>query len=253
MSKEAMKLQEIMEQAQVFASAWSLVGGRFDGGNAMDDAEVAKNELRQMVEEALAKSHSDVKQEQSTECVGEPDDEVLGFNGWGFPIQHPFKQKHDDPVVYSKEQMKIYAEANYDAGYTTGYMDASVKAHDKKTTPVVWVHSDELDELSHCNGMSVWAENAQVHTEDSITNQLIPSGYFPLYTTPYVPTGRQQRTAAEGEDTRRAWVKPHEWRGLTDEELDDIYYCVEGGKNALETWREQARAVEAKLREKNSL
>jgi len=51
---EAMKLQTIMEQAQVFASAWSLVGGRFDGGNAMDDAEVAKNELRQMVAEALA-------------------------------------------------------------------------------------------------------------------------------------------------------------------------------------------------------
>lgn len=52
--KEALKLQEIMSQAQVFASAWSLVGGRFDGGNAMDDAEVAKNELRQMIAEALA-------------------------------------------------------------------------------------------------------------------------------------------------------------------------------------------------------
>ncbi len=131
------------------------------------------------------------KQEQ-----GEPDEEVLGFNGWGFPIQHPFKQKHDDPVVYSKEQMKIYAEANYDAGYTTGYMDASVKAHDKKTTPVVWVHSDELDELSHCNGMSVWAENAQVHTEDSITNQLLPNGYLPLYTTP------QQR--------KPLWIDPND-------------------------------------------
>lgn len=44
-----------MEQAQVFASAWPLVGGRFDGGNAMDDAEVAKAELRQMIEKALAK------------------------------------------------------------------------------------------------------------------------------------------------------------------------------------------------------
>ena len=38
-----------MEQAQVFASAWSLVGGRFDGGSAMDDAEEAKSELRVMV------------------------------------------------------------------------------------------------------------------------------------------------------------------------------------------------------------
>ena len=48
------QIDKIMEQAQVFASAWSLVGGRFDGGNAMDDAEVAKNELHQMVAEALA-------------------------------------------------------------------------------------------------------------------------------------------------------------------------------------------------------
>ena len=45
----AKAVDEIMEQAQVFASAWSLVGGRFDGGNAMDDAEAAKSELRVMV------------------------------------------------------------------------------------------------------------------------------------------------------------------------------------------------------------
>jgi hypothetical protein len=42
------------------------------------------------------------------------------------------------------------------------------------------------------------------------------------------------------------------WVGLTDEAIDDIYYCVEGGATALETWREQARAIEAKLKEKNS-
>lgn len=40
---------QIMEQAQVFASAWSLVGGRFDTGNGMSDAEDAKAELRTMV------------------------------------------------------------------------------------------------------------------------------------------------------------------------------------------------------------
>ena len=41
--------EKIMEQAQVFASAWSLVGGRFDSGNAFDEAQQAKDELRQMV------------------------------------------------------------------------------------------------------------------------------------------------------------------------------------------------------------
>ena len=41
---------EVMEQAQVFASAWSLVGGRFDSGSALDDANEAKDELRRMVQ-----------------------------------------------------------------------------------------------------------------------------------------------------------------------------------------------------------
>jgi hypothetical protein len=43
-----------------------------------------------------------------------------------------------------------------------------------------------------------------------------------------------------------------EWVSLTDEQIDDVYYCVEGGETALETWREQARAVEAMLKEKNT-
>jgi hypothetical protein len=37
------------------------------------------------------------KQEQ-----GEPDDEeVLGFNGWGFPIEPPPKQEHGEPVLWA--------------------------------------------------------------------------------------------------------------------------------------------------------
>lgn len=42
------------------------------------------------------------------------------------------------------------------------------------------------------------------------------------------------------------------WVGLTDETLDDVYFCVEGSATPLETWREQARTIEAKLKEKNS-
>lgn len=46
-------VEQIMEQAQVFASAWSLVGGRFDFGNALDDANEAKDELRALVARAI--------------------------------------------------------------------------------------------------------------------------------------------------------------------------------------------------------
>jgi len=42
-------IDSVMEQAQVFASAWSLVGGRFDSGNGLEDAEQAKAELRAML------------------------------------------------------------------------------------------------------------------------------------------------------------------------------------------------------------
>ncbi len=44
----------VMEQVQVFASAYSLVGGRFDNGSAVNDAEEAKAELRALLEAAPA-------------------------------------------------------------------------------------------------------------------------------------------------------------------------------------------------------
>lgn len=51
--EEAKYVEQIMEQAQVFASAWSLVGGRFDFGNALNDAYEAKDELRALVARAI--------------------------------------------------------------------------------------------------------------------------------------------------------------------------------------------------------
>jgi hypothetical protein len=42
-------IDSVMEQAQVFASAWSLVGSRFDYGNGLEEAEQAKAELRAML------------------------------------------------------------------------------------------------------------------------------------------------------------------------------------------------------------
>lgn len=44
-----MSTEKIMEQAQVFASAWSVVGGPFDDGDAMEVATQDKAELKRMV------------------------------------------------------------------------------------------------------------------------------------------------------------------------------------------------------------
>ena len=49
-------VEKLMEQAQVFASAWSLVGGPFDGGDQLDQAEEEKNQLRKLAE-SIALEH----------------------------------------------------------------------------------------------------------------------------------------------------------------------------------------------------
>ncbi|MDF3932110.1 host nuclease inhibitor protein [Pseudomonas citronellolis] len=50
--ENTISIDSIMQQAQVFASAWSVVGGPFDGdGGAMESAQDAKDELREMLED----------------------------------------------------------------------------------------------------------------------------------------------------------------------------------------------------------
>ncbi|WP_275789727.1 hypothetical protein [Pararhizobium gei] len=51
---EEMSIRAIMEQAQVFASTSSLVGGRFDDGSKFQQSEADKAELEWMVRRALA-------------------------------------------------------------------------------------------------------------------------------------------------------------------------------------------------------
>jgi len=59
----------------------------------------------------------------------------------------------------------------------------------------------------------------------------------PLYTTP---------PAAQRQSARSAWVHATEWRGLTDEEIEDIVDECDGVG-----W-DVAQAIEAKLKEKNT-
>ena len=46
-------VDEIMEQAQCFASTWSLVGGRFDDGSKVEQAKEEKEELRIMLQNVI--------------------------------------------------------------------------------------------------------------------------------------------------------------------------------------------------------
>ena len=47
-------IDEIMSQAQEFASGWSIVGGRFDSGDALEIATESKAMLRNLIAAAIA-------------------------------------------------------------------------------------------------------------------------------------------------------------------------------------------------------
>ena len=90
-------INSLMEQAQVFASSWSLIGGRFDGGNAMHDAEEAKAELRQMIEEALQITWvwlTDEKITKSYEQAWNEDRDAWSVKGFAYTIEAKLKDKN---------------------------------------------------------------------------------------------------------------------------------------------------------------
>lgn len=69
MSKAQEPIDAIMAQAQVFASAWSLVGGIFDSGQMLYEANESKAELRQMVTAALSASSEQQAAQQDAALV----------------------------------------------------------------------------------------------------------------------------------------------------------------------------------------
>lgn len=48
-SHRSIKSEDVLEQAQVYASAWSLVGSRFDSGSELENANEQKSLLMSML------------------------------------------------------------------------------------------------------------------------------------------------------------------------------------------------------------
>lgn len=119
---------QVMEQAQVFASAWSLVGGRFDTGNAMDDAEEAKAELRTMVRSLADLAAHTVRPLAATKADAKPLPE-----GWKF--NHARQQTDDDgPVEGVWEIGWLEVDDNYFAPIVT--VDTGLYYQDKEAEPL---------------------------------------------------------------------------------------------------------------------
>ncbi len=62
-------LEALMDQAQVFASAWSLVGGLFDGGDQLEVANQEKALLEAMLEDFQEQVEATASQEDLKEIA----------------------------------------------------------------------------------------------------------------------------------------------------------------------------------------
>jgi hypothetical protein len=129
-------------------------------------------------------------------------------------------------------------------------LEAALEAHKAlaKQEPVAEPHKGEPEMVRN---MRMWV-TALKSVSDNGQHMKIPSELssgtcweLAVALEQFINTTPQQRTAAEGEDTRRAWV------GLTDEERMDILLKLNWDKKL--SHMDTALAIEAKLREKNSL
>jgi hypothetical protein len=85
--------EAIMEQAQVFASAWSLVGGPFDYGGALETAEQEKENLRALL--AAASTSANVAQGAEAVATVKVYETYTGQDGWIEVTQEEYDRTKD--------------------------------------------------------------------------------------------------------------------------------------------------------------
>jgi hypothetical protein len=163
----------------------------------------------------------------------DPDDEVLGFNGWGFPIERPPKREQCGTC---KGKLCIGEGSKDDPIRSCPSCDPKALAKQDQSEPVAWMTIDPNGEED-----DIWYENPEGKLLEGWT-------YKPLYTTPQ-PKQEQcepviDKSAAIRIATALGWEPKRTWVGLTDE--DEIDW-EEGG-----SLRDLVKAIETKLKELNT-
>lgn len=136
---------------------------------------------------------------------------VDAHNRYKLPPQP--KEPEQEPCP-DKERDEYACKNRYQCWEPCGELGKSeehVRVAQPEQEPVAYIKAAELEELKHCNGMSLWAENAAVHTDDSISKQLLPSGHVPVYTTPPQPKEPEQEPVAYFNPQVKGgfyWAKP---------------------------------------------
>ena len=121
-----------------------------------------------------------------------------------------------EAMKQAMEALKAARHGHCDHAWADKAIIALQVAIEAAEKPVAWVNKDDLGKFD----MRVRTNCDYYHT-------------MPLYTTP--PAAQRQ------------------WVGLTDDEIDDIWnrYCDEKGESSINDAYDIARAIEAKLKEKN--
>ena len=90
--------ERAIEISKMTSNKYPFVHIRMDVGEAEKEGAL-KDKL---IELGWTPPNSEKQEQRSvSEHTGDPDKEVLGFNGWGFPIEHPPK-----PTPATKEQIR---------------------------------------------------------------------------------------------------------------------------------------------------
>jgi hypothetical protein len=173
--------------------------------------------------EALEKSQSALAEELSAWDIDPPLHHVQDSHDLCGPAITALRQAIAE--VEKKEQeldYKAIGQQAYESGYTTGYMDGAIKAHEAKK--------------ERCTGCEACIDSACGRDE-------CPKGWAKAQ-----PKQEPVAICEHCEKERPVIHAPQrEWVGLTDEEIEDIFCDVADGD-----YIKTGRLIEAKLKEKNT-
>lgn len=221
------------------------------------------------------------KQEQSTECVGEPvaypDKCPITRRDFFMLIEHPalglvptyggpfdsYTIPHMEGTADQPwhERELICHRFDHDEGY---WMDDVMGV---ETIPLRVISDAVLSEFLDQKEDTTPQPVAEPHNGESvaIVEEISHNGYLyreviwkirphelPIGTEIYTTSQPKQEQRSDSEDTRRAWVNATTWRRLTDEEIDQgLLRTSYAFKNAA-AWRDGVRWAYHELKEKNT-
>jgi hypothetical protein len=264
----------VMSQAQVFASTWSLVGGRFDDGSAYDQAEEAKQELRTMLANPPAAQPAPVQETDKPLGLYEHRcPQVTGHRGPSFVcqkaghgvnqdsycndctcpfIEQPALVQHDKRLQLALEALapleKLFTQADEQGLLTGANVDCQIATNDLRKS--AYAASDIRALLN-----TTPPEARQAPVQEPKQSEIFCGVDFADGVLSVSVLRRRPDDVAELLHSEQIQLQPpaaqRQWVGLTDEEIME----VKGIHDDPEEWPEvisEARALEAKLKEKNT-